>query len=67
MREYFTVDNTEGFTHDQLCLLNEALDILRTDIDGAEDYSIHDAIAKAWAQQESAVELAASASRFLKN
>ena len=46
----FTMQNTEGFTQSEIDTLNEAARIVREtyDCEGLEQYSLEDAIGKAW-------------------
>lgn len=43
----FTLDNTEGFTQDELGLMNQAVDVMVND--GYAEYSAHDRINDNWA------------------
>lgn len=59
----WTMDNTEGFTEDQLELINDAIDML--DTDGIDGKSVNDAINNAWCDQQSALSLALAAAKTL--
>ncbi len=59
----WTMDNTQGFTQDQLDLINDAIDLM--DTDGIDESNVNDAINNAWAEQETAEELAADAMKLL--
>lgn len=50
----FTMDNTEGFTQDDLDLMNEALEILVAD--GMDEKNASDLINNNWSDGENTVE-----------
>jgi hypothetical protein len=71
-RLIFTADNTDGFSDDDLDVLNDALDLLlgdTSDLDDRELYqwsrSYGDAINNAWTGQDTAEQLAADARKLL--
>lgn len=59
----WTMENTEGFTQGQLDTINEAIDLM--DVDGISESNVNDAINNAWAEQETAADLAADAMKHL--
>lgn len=65
----FTLDNTEGFSEDDLAVLNEALDILLQDLDAAGQWTteseknLSDAINNAWVTGMSVEDLVDRVSR----
>ena len=61
----WTMDNTEGFTEDQLDLINEAYDLVAAKADDVDAKNIYDALNNAWIEQETAEELAVVALRLL--
>ena len=61
----WTMDNTEGFTQDQLDLINEAYDLVAAKADDVDAKNIYDALNNAWIEQETAEELAVVALRLL--
>ncbi len=61
----WTMDNTAGFTQDQLDLINEAIDLVSAKADGVDAKNISDAINNAWGGQETAEELAADTLKAL--
>lgn len=61
----WTMDNTNGFTEDQLDIINEAFDLVAAKADGVDETNINDALNNAWCEQETAEELAAAALKSL--
>lgn len=61
----WTMDNTEGFTQDQLNLINEAIEMISAKADGVDAENINDAINNVWSEQETAEALAADALKYL--
>lgn len=61
----WTMDNTNGFTEDQLDLINEAIDLVTAKADDVDVKNINDAINNAWCGQETAEDLAAAVLKTL--
>jgi len=61
----WTMDNTEGFTQEDLDLINDAFEIISASHPGVDAYTIDDALNNAWLGQLSAEELADDAMRAL--
>ncbi len=61
----WTMDNTEGFTQDQLDLINDAVKMVAAKADGVDAKNISDAINNAWTEQETAEDLAAATLKAL--
>lgn len=59
----WTMDNTEGFSQDQLDLINKAISLM--DTEGIAASNVNDAINNAWGGQETAEELAGDAMKYL--
>lgn len=59
----WTMDNTQGFTQDQIDMINDAIDLM--DTDGIDESNVNDAINNAWAGQNTAEKLAADAMKLL--
>lgn len=59
----WTMENTDGFTQDQLDLINEARELM--DVDGVDGSNVNDAINNAWSGQDTAADLAAAAMKQL--
>lgn len=61
----FTDDNTEGFSHSDLKLLNTVFDRLKSWFPGVDEKNIADAVNNAWCDGINERDLYASASRSL--
>lgn len=59
----WTMENTQGFTQDQLDLINAAIALM--DTNGVDEANVNDAINNAWGEQETADKLAADAMKLL--
>lgn len=59
----WTMDNTQGFTQDQLDMINDAINLM--DTSGIDQSNIDDAINNAWCGQNTAEQLAADAAKML--
>lgn len=59
-KQFFTEDNTEGFTTKELAIMNAAREILveQDDFAGMADYSLNDMITNAWTGQTNAAQIA---------
>lgn len=59
----WTMENTQGFTQDQIDLINKAISLM--DTQGVASSNVNDAINNAWGGQDTAEELAADAMKYL--
>ena len=61
----FTIDNTEGFTNEQIAVLNDALAIVMKNNPGIDESNASDLINNAWIGDTTPEDLAARATQHL--